>query len=229
MPRTSLSHLYFESVSLSKVPLKWLVCASFIHAGLFCIPAKPYRPRQQGIVFREGNAGVEVDLIAESSDAGLEVTTAPPDNSPEPPLSEPDPEPLIAEAEFPVPAQPATTPSLASARTKTNKTSGRAPANAARAGTAIAQPAAQIYTTQPPYPPRAREAGAEGVVRLQVRIGIDGRARDVRVVRPSGRSDFDISSVNTVQHDWRFSPAKTADGAAIESTIVVAIRFNLKS
>jgi len=58
MPRPSLSNLYFESVSLSKLPLKWLVCASFIHAGLFCIPAKSHKPSKQVIIFREGNAGV---------------------------------------------------------------------------------------------------------------------------------------------------------------------------
>src|SRR5205085_7828003 len=116
--------------------------------------------------------------------------------------------------EEPAPAKPAQAASLHLARTKTN----RAVAAFPRAGTAIAQPAAQAYTTQPPYPPEARELGVEGVVRLQVRVGIDGCPRDVKIVRHSGRSDFDFSSLSTVQREWRFRPARNADGVPVEST-----------
>jgi len=159
-----------------------------------------------------------VDITATQSHVSFESLPPPP-----------DPEPLVAEAEFPAPAQPATTSSVTSPRAKISRSATSTSVTPTRAGTAIAQPAAQTYTTQPPYPPRAREAGAEGVVRLQVKVGIDGRPREVKIVRPSGRSDFDHSSINTVQRDWRFRPARTTDGAAVESTIVVAIRFNLKS
>ena len=136
-----------------------------------------------------------------------------------------DPDPIVSETEYVAPDKAAVTVSLHSPK-KTNRATDRA---LARAGTRIAQPAAQVYTTQPPYPPRARELGIEGIVRLRVRIGADGSPREVKVVRPSGRSDFDLSSLNTVQREWRFRPARTEDGSAVESTIVVAIRFTLKS
>lgn len=227
MPRSSLSHLYFESVSVCKAPLKWLLCASFIHAGLYCLPIRTQRPREHGILFREGNAGIEVELIPESWMSAPAV--AAPDSSREgaTPLSEPDsPGP---EAEYAVASKQIATSSLPPANPRRSPASDRTSTVLPRAGSAIAQPAAQIYTTQPPYPVMARELGVEGVVRLRVRIGVDGRPREVRVVHPSGRSDFDLSSVTTVQREWRFRPARTKDGAVVESTIVVAIKFALKS
>lgn len=229
MPRPSLSHLYFESVSVSKAPLAWLLCAVFIHAGLFCLPTGAYKPSKYGIVFREGNAGIEVELIPESLESAPEQTAASPDSSRDSTAPLPEPDPFVAEAEYVMSTKPAATASLRPPRTKTNRSSDRAVAVLPRAGSAIAQPAAQVYTTQPPYPPKARELGVEGVVRLQVRIGTDGCPRDVKIVRTSGRSDFDLSSVNTVQREWRFRPARTAAGVAVESTIVVAIKFTLKS
>ena len=66
MRRPSLSDLCMESANLSKVPLKWLLCAAFVHAGLFCLPKGNYKSRDYGIVFREGNAGIEVELMDNS-------------------------------------------------------------------------------------------------------------------------------------------------------------------
>lgn len=225
MRRPSLSDLCMESANLSKVPLKWLLCAACVHAGLFCLPKGNYKPTNYGIVFRDGNAGVEVDLIVESAESSVDQATASPDSSADPMPLSPDLDSIVAETEYVAPDKAAVTVSLHSPK-KANRTNDRA---LPRAGTRTAQPAAQVYTTQPPYPPRAREVGAEGVVRLRVRIGADGSPREVKVVHPSGRSDFDLSSINTVQREWRFRPARNEDGSAVESTIVVAIRFTLKS
>jgi len=233
MPRQSLSHLYFETLSLSKTPLKWLACAAFIHAGLICIPTGSYKPRDYGIVFRDGNGGVEVELLLDSGESSPEQSTTPLDPSPDledstPQSPEPDPVVVDAEESVSAPTKPSTTTALHPTRSKTTRTTDRV-TTPSRAGTAIAHPAAEVYTTQPPYPPRARELGVEGVVRLQVRIGTDGSPREVKIVRPSGRSDFDLTSVNTVQREWRFRPARSVDGTPVESTVVVAIRFTLKS
>jgi TonB family protein len=228
MPRASFSQLYFDSVSVSKAPLTWVLCAACIHAGLFCIPTGKHKPSEYGIAFREGNAGIEVDLMPESPESAPDQMLASP-ASHDSIMPPPDPDSVVAEAEDVVSTKRAATASLHSPRPKTNRVSDRPFAALPRAGTAIAQPAARAYTTQPPYPPRARELGVEGVVRLQVRIGIDGCPRDVKIVHHSGRSDFDLSSVRTVQREWRFHPARTADGAPIESTIVFDIRFTLKS
>ena len=233
MPRQSLSHLYFETLSISKTPLKWLACAAFIHAGLICIPTGSSKPRDYGIVFREGNAGVEVDLLLDSGESSPEQSTISTDSAPDlndstPQSPEPDPVVVDAEPAVSAPTKPSAKPAFHRTHSKAIQTTDHV-TTPSRAGTAIAQPAAEVYTTQPPYPPRARELGVEGVVRLQVRIGTDGSPREIKIVRPSGRSDFDLTSVNTVQREWRFRPARTIDGTPVESTVVVAIRFTLKS
>src|SRR5438477_6611204 len=99
MSRVSLSQLYFESISVSKAPLTWLLCAAFIHAGLFCIPTGKHKPRESGIVFREGNAGIEVELMPESPEPAPDQTLAPPDSSRDSIMPSPDPDPVIAETE----------------------------------------------------------------------------------------------------------------------------------
>lgn len=228
MTRASLSHLYFENVGLSKAPLKWLVCAACMHAGLFCIPTGAHKPSEYGIMFREGNAGIEVELIPEASESASEQSAPPVDTSEKTLPPSPEPDAIVAESEYAVPVKPPPPAAPRSSHSKKNHGSDRVFA-APSSGSAIAQPAAQVYTTQPPYPPEARELGIEGVVRLQVLIGIDGSPRAVKVVRPSGRSDFDSASVSTVQREWRFRPARTAAGTPVESTIVVEIRFTLKS
>ncbi|HZJ39149.1 MAG TPA: energy transducer TonB [Chthoniobacterales bacterium] len=229
MPQQSLSHLYFESAGLSKTPLKWLLCAAFIHAGLCCIPTGGQKPNEYGIVFRQGNAGVEVDLITESVESTPEQAPVSQDSSPDPVAQPPEPDQVIAEVEENAPPKPKLAAVFHPPRSKSTYRTDRAMPALHRVGTATAQPATSVYTTQPPYPAQAREVGAEGVVRLQVRVGTDGSARDVKIVRPSGRSDFDLSSVKTVQRKWRFRPARSSDGEPVESTIVVDIRFTLKS
>ena len=228
MARASLSHLYFENVGLSKAPLKWLACAACMHAGLLCIPAGVHRPTEYGIVFREGNAGIEVELIPEASESPAEQSAPPIDNSEKALPPSPEPDAVVAESEYAVPVKPPPPATPRSAHSKKNRGSDRVFA-APSSGSAIAQPAAQVYTTQPPYPSQAWELGVEGVVRLQVRIGPDGSPREVKIVRHSGRSDFDSASVSTVQREWRFRPARTAAGTPVESTIVVSIKFTLKS
>src|SRR5262245_28702174 len=167
MPRQSLSHLYFETLSLSKTPLKWLACAAFIHAGLICIPTGTSKPRDYGIVFRNGNGGVEVELLRDSGESAPEQSITPLDPSSD--LDEstpqsPEPDQVVVDAEqfVPAPTKPSAKTAFHPTHSKTIRTTDRV-ATPSRAGTAIAQPAAEVYTTQPPYPPRARELGVEGV------------------------------------------------------------------
>lgn len=232
MRQPSLSHLYFESVRVSKVPVIWFSCAAVAHIGLFCFPTPNYKPSRQGVVFYQGNAGIEVELTQESQESAQPTIDQPSAAAEVSPIAD------IALAEpASIPEENSTSrrskaPVLASAhppRTEAKRETARTGTGSPRAGTAATQPASQVFTTQPPYPPEARELGVEGAVRLQVRVGIDGCPRAVKIVRSSGRSDFDLSSVTTVQREWRFRPARRADGAAVESTVVVAIQFTLKS
>jgi TonB family protein len=220
MGKPSLSQLYFEGVRVSKMPLVWFVCAGVVHAGLLCVPTPNYKPARQGIVFDEGNAGIQVDLLPEeSAQSSADQPVVSPDRS------DNITEPPRAESVQAVAETVSSEPHRAKAKRGTQQTVAKAP----RAGTAAAQPASQVFTTQPPYPPEARELGIEGAVRLRVRVGVDGSPRAVEILRSSGRSDFDLASLDTIRREWRFRPARTADGSAVESTIVVAIQFTLKS
>ena len=78
---------------------------------------------------------------------------------------------------------------------------------------------------QPTYPASERRAGAEGVVRVAVVIGTDGRVRAVE--RLSATSDaFWHATERQALTRWRFRPA-TRDGIAVESSQILSVRFVL--
>ncbi len=85
-----------------------------------------------------------------------------------------------------------------------------------------------VNSPLPAYPSGARGAEFQGVVRLCVRVGVDGRPMQVDLERGSGRTDCDQSARETVERAWRFRAA-TIDGHAVESSVVVAVRFSLDS
>jgi protein TonB len=72
----------------------------------------------------------------------------------------------------------------------------------------------------------ARRMGAEGRVVLEVTVAADGSAKSVRVAQSSGHSILDRTARNTVRQ-WEFQPAR-AGGRAIEATITVPVRFELR-
>ncbi|ABE36921.1 energy transducer TonB [Paraburkholderia xenovorans] len=51
---------------------------------------------------------------------------------------------------------------------------------------------------RPTYPARARRLGESGVVRLRIRIAVDGHLADVQVVQSSGFPDLDTEAVHAV-------------------------------
>lgn len=234
MRHPSLNSLYFETLSLPSSPAVWIGCSLALHVGICLFPLGG--SNQQKISFAPGDAGVQVELVAEAEEA------APPVSESTPLAVEFEPMP-IAQIELPkendvVIAEPEAKPQpvrkVAATKTRTQPNNSKpsesvAAGGGARAGSAAAQPAAQIFTTQPPYPQGARDSGAEGDVRLRVRVAPDGSARAVEIARSSGRADFDSSSISTVKREWRFRPARTVSGAPIESTVTVAIHFNLRS
>ncbi|MCS6849596.1 MAG: energy transducer TonB [Gemmataceae bacterium] len=79
----------------------------------------------------------------------------------------------------------------------------------------------------PEYPREALEAGQEGVVRLRVRVGVDGRPVAVSVDRSSGYPLLDRSALTTVQRLWRFVPARSG-GVPVEKEVIVPVRFRIE-
>lgn len=79
---------------------------------------------------------------------------------------------------------------------------------------------------QPPYPLSEQRAGNEGIVKVRVRIGADGRVVSVEKVAAASDAFFEVTQRHALRQ-WRFRPA-TLDGSAIESVKVMTVRFQLE-
>lgn len=148
---------------------------------------------------------------------------------PEPePLPEPPPAAALAAEPAPAPVQPAmpsnAISSAATAGASTPPTAGAVAATAApavatrdagRAGTRSAPHVDATWSGNlpPPYPTMARRMGDQGEVRLDVRVGADGRVTEVRLRQSSGSTLLDRTAIDTVRK-WRFKPA-TVDGQPV--------------
>lgn len=78
---------------------------------------------------------------------------------------------------------------------------------------------------QPPYPVAELRAEREGNVRIQVRIGADGRVKAIS--RLSATSDaFWRATERHALSRWRFRPA-TEDGQPVESSKTLTVHFRL--
>ena len=75
----------------------------------------------------------------------------------------------------------------------------------------------------PRYSRDATEAHVEGIVVLSALIGLDGRARDIRVTKamPYGLTGEAIQAVKS----WVFVPGKSADGKQLEVEIPIQVTF----
>ncbi|WP_332812642.1 energy transducer TonB [Sphingomonas sp.] len=79
---------------------------------------------------------------------------------------------------------------------------------------------------QPPYPLSEQRAGNEGIVKVRVRIGADGRVVSVEKVAAASDAFFEVTQRHALRQ-WRFKPA-TLDGSAVESVKVMTVRFQLE-
>lgn len=101
------------------------------------------------------------------------------------------------------------------------------PSLGARATGAVVPPgAADGYRNAPPdYPPDSRRRGEEGVVRLSLSIGIDGRVTEASVAISSGHAALDAAAIAAARR-WRFRPATQA-GLPVAATLATAVHFRL--
>ncbi len=94
----------------------------------------------------------------------------------------------------------------------------------------VAPPAAAqlqaLLSPPPPYPGEAMRAGLSGTVELEILVGADGRALDVRIARSSGHRVLDQAARRTVLTKWMFQPAMR-DGHAVQAVGRVPIEFKL--
>lgn len=80
---------------------------------------------------------------------------------------------------------------------------------------------------QPPYPDAERNAAIEGIVRLRVRIGTDGRVRSVERVG-AGREAFFRAAERQALSRWRFRPATRGD-VPEETWLTINVHFRMDS
>lgn len=77
----------------------------------------------------------------------------------------------------------------------------------------------------PKYPPAALAARVQGSVLLNVTVGIDGLAQELRIRTSSGNADLDQAAVESVS-TWQFNPRR-CDGKPELSIAVVPVTFDL--
>ncbi|MEI9850246.1 MAG: energy transducer TonB [Sphingomonas sp.] len=78
---------------------------------------------------------------------------------------------------------------------------------------------------QPDYPPPEIRSGREGKVTVRVRIGTDGRVKEVQQVQATSAAFFEATRKQALAK-WRFKPA-TRGGVPEESWRTMNLRFEL--
>ena len=81
-----------------------------------------------------------------------------------------------------------------------------------------------VFSPEPSFSDEARKAKAQGIVLLQLVVGKDGHAYDVRVGQSLGMG-LDEKAIEAVNH-WRFRPA-TLNGQPVATRIAVQVDFHL--
>ena len=70
----------------------------------------------------------------------------------------------------------------------------------------------QTYFSLRDYPADARAAGAQGIVRVQLGIGPDGRVSDCTIIRNSGAASLDAATCRILRERGHFPPPRNARG-----------------
>jgi protein TonB len=83
----------------------------------------------------------------------------------------------------------------------------------------------KIKHLNPVYPEGAKEEGVQGIVILQALITEDGSVQETKVLE--GEDARLVDAAREAVGQWRFEPARNADGDPIAVLFTVTIRFAL--
>lgn len=84
----------------------------------------------------------------------------------------------------------------------------------------------KLVDMKPPvYPPRCLRMGIEGIVRLRILVGEDGRPQEVTLAKSSGDAGLDQSAIDAAR-GWRFEPARR-NGEPVRAWATVPVEFKL--
>lgn len=90
---------------------------------------------------------------------------------------------------------------------------------------AAASTAPKVLTSQSPvYPLKARAAGVQGVVKVDVVVDAQGRVAAAEVATPLA-PELDAAALRAI-HQWTFTPM-VRDGVAMTSVVRVPVQFVL--
>lgn len=87
--------------------------------------------------------------------------------------------------------------------------------------------AAYANNPQPSYPQASRRLREQGMARLRVLVGGDGRVQQIALESSSGFSRLDSAAMAAVR-DWKFAPHRRGD-LAVASWVIVPINFKLEN
>jgi len=90
-------------------------------------------------------------------------------------------------------------------------------------GGGVSQPAV-LYKVDPEYSEEARKAKYSGTVLLQLVVDVDGKAKNIKVVKGVGLG-LDEKAIEAVQK-WKFSPGKK-NGQPVPVFATVEVNFRL--
>lgn len=83
-----------------------------------------------------------------------------------------------------------------------------------------------VSSTDPRYPPAARNREIEGTVYVKMLVSSGGSVENAFVARSSGNEALDGAAVEAV-YNWNFSPAKDTYGSPVRCYITMPVNFVL--
>ncbi|HST35409.1 MAG TPA: energy transducer TonB [Allosphingosinicella sp.] len=85
----------------------------------------------------------------------------------------------------------------------------------------------QTYFSLRDYPADARAASAQGIVRVQLGIGPDGRVTDCTITRNSGAASLDAATCRILRERGHFPPPRNARGRPSRGFVEGAVEWRL--
>lgn len=144
--------------------------------------------------------------------------TPPPPVAPPPPINiAPAPPPIQTQPTIPPPAPPVLVVPPPAPPAPPSQARSATPRNQSRWAGRI----------QGDYPSRAQRAEEQGVVRMSITVGPDGRVQACTVTGSSGSSTLDDAACRGMQRYARYNPALNAAGNPISDTLSQSIRYVL--
>jgi periplasmic protein TonB len=199
------------------------VCAHVLVVGVMLLPPPQYLPTEKP------------DSVTEVLVFEQEVKKEPPPKAePIKIVREIEPRPQISTpVQTPAAAPSALSEPLAEAVTDAPSAllgapiAASVPTTAVISSSPVSEALALLQAPPPRYPPAELKRGIQGTVHFKVRVGVDGRVRDIEIIKTSGSRGLDRAAILQIKRRWIFEP-RLFNGEKIESTGIGTLSFSLE-